>query len=144
MKKIIQSLLLNSVVIGALLTSYESNAQSVEAAQQNVKDSKEQLRQAQVNAAYPAFKKNAEQQIADNDKHIADLRAKLAQPGKSPMDDSRRKKIEDLKKQNADLRAELYAYEKQPSDWEKFKLKLNHDADNLRDGFKDFGNDMKK
>ena len=60
------------------------------------------------------------------------------------MDDFRRKKIEDLKKQNADLRAELYAYEKQPSDWEKFKLKFNHDADNLRDGFKEFGNDMKK
>lgn len=144
MKKTIQSLLLSSVLIGALLTSCEGNAQSVDAAKQNVKESKEELKQAQLNAEYPAFKKDAEAKIAANDRHIADLRAKLGQPGKSTADDIRRQKIDDLQKKNADLRADLATYERDHSDWAMFKARFNHDADNLNQAFKDFGNDMKK
>jgi hypothetical protein len=144
MKTIIRSLLLNSVLMGALLTSAQLKAQSVEAAKQNVKDSKEQLKEAKLNAEYPAFKKEQEQKIAANDKQVAELRSKLAQPGKSAVDDMRRKKIGDLEKRNADLRNSLVSYEKKPTDWMVFKTKFNQDADKLRDAFRDFGNDLKK
>jgi DNA repair exonuclease SbcCD ATPase subunit len=144
MKKIIQSLAIAPIIITSLLTAGNIKAQSVEAAKENVKESKEQLKQAQLNAAYPAFKKNAENKIAENESHIDNLKAKLAEPGKSPLDDMRRQKIEDLRKQNADLRAELYGYEKERSDWETFKAKFNHDADKLGKAFTDFGNDLKK
>ena len=130
-----------------VFASCETPAQKQQVAQANVEGATEELQQAkqqEVNAEYPAFKKDAEIKIAGNDKQIADLRVKLAQPGKSPLDDMRRQKIDNLEKQNADLRSELYGYEKGPSDWTAFKLKFNHDEDRLHNAFRDFGNDLKK
>jgi hypothetical protein len=97
-----------------------------------------------LNSEYPAFRKNAEQQIADNDKQIADLRMKLGRPGENPRDDVRRQKIDDLEKRNADLRSRLFGYEKSNTDWVAFKRDFNHDMDNLHNAFHDFDNDMKK
>ena len=136
-----------AVLMATIFTSCETPAQKEQVAQANVEGAKEELQQAkqqELNAEYPAFKKDAEVRIADNDKRIADLRANLSQSGKSPMDDMRRQKIDDLQKRNADLRARLYGYEKERSDWQTFKTKFNQDADNLHNAFKDFGNDLKK
>lgn len=93
---------------------------------------------------YPAFRKNAEQQIADNDKQIADLRMKLGRPGDDPHDTVRRQKIDDLEKRNAALRTKLFGYEKANTDWASFKRDFNHDMDDLHNAFHDFDNDMKK
>ncbi len=147
MKKTIYTLAITAVISGTALASSGSTGQKQEMALNNVITAKEELQQTKqqaLSAEYPTFKKDAEIKIADNDKQIASLRAKLAQPGKSPMDDMRRKKIDSLEKQNADLRSELYGYEKGPTDWTAFKLKFNHDQDKLRDAFRDFGNDLKK
>lgn len=95
-----------------------------------------------LNPEYPAFRKNAEQQIADNDKRIADLRIKT-RPGSDPTDEVRRQKIDDLEKRNADLRSRLFGYEKLHNDWETFKRDFTHDMDNLHDAFRDMGEDMK-
>jgi hypothetical protein len=147
MKPTIFTLPLTVLMAITIFTSCETPAQKEQLAQANVTGANEELqnaKQQQVNAEYPAFKKDAEIKIADNDKQVANLRVKLAKPGKSPLDDMRRQKIDNLEKQNADLRSQLYGYEKGPSDWTAFKLKFNHDADNLRDAFRDFGNDLKK
>jgi len=144
MKKFIQSLVLTPLIISSLLNTGDIKAQSVEVAKENVKESNGQLKQARLNAEYPAFKKNAEDKIAENERLIVNLKAKLAEQGKSPLDDMRRQKIEDLRKQNGDLRAELYGYEKERSDWETFKAKFNYNADKLGKAFTDFGNDLKK
>jgi len=145
MKKTIYSLSVITFMAGGALMSCESAAQKQQIAANNVVAAKEELQQAkqqELNAEYPAFKKEAELKIAANDKHIAELRTKLS--GKSPMDDMRRQKIDDLQKRNAELRARLYGYEKERTDWLAFKAKFNNDADNLRDAFRDFGNDLKK
>jgi chromosome segregation ATPase len=146
MKKIIHALALNVLVAGALLTSCQTKEQKVEESKQDVKDAKQELKDSrqELNAEYPAFKSNAEEQLAANDKRIAVLRAKLAQPGKSPLDDARAQKIDALEKRNAELRSRLSGYENERSDWGAFKSQFNHDADNLSDAFKDFGNDLKK
>lgn len=147
MRKTIYAMSVASLLACNALASCESPAQKQEVAANNVVVAKEELQQAkqqELNAEYPAFKKKAEIEIAANDKHIAELRAKLAQPGKLPLDDIRRQKIDDLQKRNADLKARLYGYEKERSDWLTFKAKFNHDADDLRNAFNDFGKDLKK
>jgi hypothetical protein len=147
MKKTIYTLAVTAIMTGTALASCESPAQKQEIAANNVSVANEELQQAkqqELNAEYPAFKKDAELKITANDKRIAELREKLSASGKSPLDDIRRQRIDDLQKRNAELRARLYGYEKERSDWLTFKAKFNQDADNLRDAFKDFGNDLKK
>lgn len=133
-----------ALLTGTLLAGCQTPAQKADAAvtidsTQNANAAKQEL-----NAEYPAFRKDADQQITDNDKKIARLREELSRPGKHPLDNARKQKIDNLEKKNADLRSTLYAYETQPSDWEAFKLKINHDKDDIRDAFKDFGDDLKK
>lgn len=142
MKKILFTVALGGLAATAILSSQETSTKQTAsngAAPQVLMAS---MNPQTVSKDYPAFKRDAEQKIADNDKRIADLRAKSAASGK--MDDMRKKKIEDLEKQNADLRAELKSYEAKPSDWEKFKLRFNHDADKLNKAFSDFGADLKQ
>jgi len=130
-----------------IFTGCSTSADKDKIAETNVTTTNEELQQAkqqELNAEYPAFKKDAEVKIAANDKRIAELRGNLSASGKSPLDDMRRQKIDDLQKRNADLRARLYGYEKERSDWLTFKTKFNQDADKLRDAFRDFGNDLKK
>lgn len=146
MKKIIYILSFNVLAAGALLSSCQTKEQKVEESKQDVKDAKQELKDArqELNAEYPAFKKDAEEKIAANDKRIAELKEKLAKPGKAPLDDMRKQRIGDLEKRNAELRSRLYGYEKERSDWEAFKRQFNKDMDNLGDAFRDFGNDLKK
>jgi predicted nucleic acid-binding Zn-ribbon protein len=143
MKKSIYTL---ALVTGTILMSCQTPAQKEEAAETKVQSAKEDLKDAkqELNSEYPSFRKDAELQINDNDKQIASLRAKLDRPGKHPLDNARKQRIDDLEKRNADLRSRLYGYETEHSDWAAFKVKFNHDKDNLRDAFKDFGDDLKK
>ena len=145
MKKVISILAFSVVLTGAILTSCQSKEQKVEDSKQQVVDAKQDLKEAkqELNADYPAFKRDAEEQIAANDKRIAELREKLARSGKAPLDNMRRQRIDELQKENAELRSRLYGYEKERSDWETFKRKFNEDAAKLRQAFKDFGNDLK-
>jgi len=142
-----RSLYLLMLATGVALTSCQSPAQKEAAAEDKMQDAKKDMRDAkreELNKDYPAFKSDAEKEIAANDQRIAQLREKLAKPGKAPLDDARQRRINELEKRNADLKAELYGYEQERSDWETFKAKYNHDRDNVRDAFKDADDDMKK
>ena len=144
MKKSIYTL---ALISGTILMSCQTPAQKEEAAETKTQATNQDLREAkqqELNAEYPAFRKDADQQITDNEKRIERLRAELDRPGKHPLDDARKQKIDDLEKRNAELRSRLYGYETERSDWTAFKIKFNHDKDNLRDAFKDFGDDLKK
>ncbi len=138
MKKVIMYAAVAAFAVSSFLTSCQSNESKVEEAQEELKEAK-----AELNAEYPAFKTNAEVQIADNEKRIAELRVKLNKPGTSVFDDSRKKKIDELEVKNAELRIKLEAYEKENSDWETFKREFNHDMEGIADAFKDLGNDNK-
>ena len=96
-----------------------------------------------LNAEYPAFRKNAEQQISDNDKSIVDLRMKTISNDNTSLNDVRNQKIADLEKRNLDLRKRLFGYEKLNTDWVVFKRDFNHDMDDLQNAFRDFDSDVK-
>jgi hypothetical protein len=146
MKKIIYCLAFITLVsVSTALVCCQTPAQKEEDAKANVQDANNQLTDAkqEVNAEYPAFKRNAEEQIAINETHIAELRAKLSDSGKAPLDAMRKQKIDNLEKRNADLRSRLYGYETERSDWETFKDGFNREMDKLHNAFTDFGNDLK-
>src|SRR4051812_43086264 len=111
------------VMASFVFTSCESKQEKVEDAKENVQDAKKDLKEAQqdLNAEYPAFKTDAEKRIEANEKRIAELRDKLNEKGKKPLDEARKKRIEELHQKNAELRSRLYGYEKERSDWEAFK-----------------------
>ena len=129
-----------------LLTSCESKQQKVENAQQEVNAAEDNLKttQAELNAEYPAFKTDAELQIAANDQRIAELKVILNKPGKLPFDEKRKMRIAELEEKNAQLRSRLYGYEKERSDWEAFKREYNSDMQGLNAAFKDLSNDNVK
>ena len=131
---------------GLILNGCETPAQKEAAPKTNVQNAKDDLKEAkqELNAEYPAFRRDAEQQIADNEEKIAQLKVKLDKPGKHPLDNARRQKLDNLEKKNADLKAMLDGYETERSDWTAFKAKFNHAKDNVRDAFKDFGDDLNK
>jgi chromosome segregation ATPase len=141
MKKPIYAFAFSMMIAGAVLTSCESKEKKVEDAQEKVQDSKEELKEAQreLNAEYPSYRKDMEQRIIDNDKRIADLKAKLNEPGKKPLDNMRKDRIDELERKNADLRSRLYGYEKERGDWESFKREFNHDMDEMGNSINDLG-----
>ena len=146
MKKTIYFMTITAMMAGGVLSSCESKEKKVEDAKENVVDAKQDLKDAQkdLNAEYPAYRKDMEERIEANDKKIADLREILNKPGKKPLDNMRKDRIDELERKNADLRSRLYGYEKERSDWESFKREFNHDMDELGNSFKDMGKDNVK
>ena len=146
MKKTIFYTALSVIIASSIFTSCESKDKKVEDAKEDVQDAKQELKEAQheLNAGYSTFKTDAETKIADNEKRIAELREKLNKPGKAPLDEMRKKRIDELEEKNAVLRARLYGYEKERSDWETFKREFNHDMESIGDAFKDLGKDNTK
>lgn len=140
-----------SLIVGIAAAGCQTPAQKEEKAAEKMQDAKQDMNDAkkeerrELNAEYPAFKTEGEREIDANNDRIAKLRNKLAKTGgTAPLDDARKRKIDDLEKKNADLKASLYGYETERSDWETFKAKWNHDKDDLKQAFKDFGDDLKK
>ena len=147
MKKIILSLSATAFALtGSLFFGCSSSADKVNAAETKVQSANQELVAAkqELNAEYPSFRKEAEVQIAANDKRIDELKERLDKRDKAPLNNIRKRRIEELETKNAELRSRLYGYEKERSDWESFKIKFKHDMDNLGDAFRDFGKDMKK
>ena len=146
MKKTIFYTALAAIAASSIFTSCESKEKKVEDAKEDVEDAKQELKetQSELNAEYPTFKTDAETKIADNEKRIAELREKLNKPGKAPLDEMRKKRIDELEEKNAVLRSRLYGYEKERTDWEAFKREFNHDMEGIRDAFKDLGKDNAK
>jgi peptidoglycan hydrolase CwlO-like protein len=135
-----------ALMTGVILSGCQTPAQKVDTAQEKVDSAKADLNtaKAELNAEYPAFKRDADEQISDNDKKITELRAKLKKFGPSPPYNIRQKKIDTLEKENSDLRGRLYGYETQRTDWVAFKVRFNHDKDDLNQAFVDFGKDLTK
>lgn len=136
-----------SVVLGAILTGCQSSAQKEEAAQDKVQEAKQDLNavrhdintEAQKVATaeeWKEFKTKTEEMISNNEKSIAELKAKIKKAGKT-LDAVRENKIDKLEQLNRDLKARLEDYEKNQSDWQSFKDEFNHDMDELGKALKD-------
>ncbi len=141
MKKTISYVALALIFAGSFITSCESNVQKVENAQENLIDAKVDLKDAQIalSAEYPAFKVDAENRIAANEKRIELLNLVIIEPNDKKFEDLRKRKIEELNQKNLRLRLQLNEYENERSDWEVFKREFNHDLDAVVDALEDFG-----
>jgi len=140
MKRVIYALAFTAAILtGMILTRCQTPAQKVESAKEDLKTANQEL-----SDQYPSFKKDAEVRLAANETTIKELRSNLNKSGNGKIDEDNKKKIDDLETRNSELRSVLYGYEGTRTDWNTFKAKFNHDADNLSDAFKDFGKDLKK
>ena len=107
MKKTIYTIALMAATI---LAHGQSPAQKEVIAKDNVQTAEENLKVAkqQLTDTYPAFRKDAEEQIKANDESIACLREKMVKPRKSAANDTAKKEIDKLEDRNDDLRNRLY------------------------------------
>ena len=146
MKKTLIIFATAAILAGGLLSSCTNNEEKVDEAVEEKVEADMNLENAvQVQSEeFVAFKSDVNVKIAEDEKRIAELKAKLAKSGEKPMDDMRRKRIEELEISIAELKTRLNDYEKTPSDWEAFKTEFKHDMDAIGDGFKELGNDSKK
>jgi hypothetical protein len=153
MKKAIFILAVTTLMAGTVFTGCNSSAEKVEAAQDKVQTDKQNLKEVQNDAnaesqkaataeEWKAFKSESEQKISDNEKRIAELKVKMAKPGKV-LDPVYEKKIDILEDKNNDLRTKLATYDHSQSNWESFKSEFNHDMDELGQSLKDFTVDNK-
>jgi len=140
--------LLSSVAIaaGMVFSSCSSPSQKVENAQvkvedakSDVKDAKQDLAEAQqgTTSDFQKFKNESNQEINDNERHIAELRVEI----KNEKGDVRVKdeqKVDALEKKNHELKEKLEAYHDDgKSDWQEFKKEFKHDLDGIGNAFKD-------
>ena len=146
MKKTIYYTAVLAIAGGCIFSSCQSKTERENEANKKVQDAKEELKEVkkELNAEFPAFKTDAENKIAANDKRIAELREKINRPGKAPFDGLRKKRIDELEEKNAQLRSRLYGYEKERSDWESFKREFNNDMEGMGEAFKNLGKDNVK
>ena len=105
-----------------------------------MKDAKQELSQAQQEAAaaeFKQFKLEANASITANESRIAALKTE----NKSAARDVRKaneEKIDDLERRNRELKEKLNNYNDDgKSDWREFKTEFNHDLDGIGQAFKD-------
>jgi hypothetical protein len=148
MKTQILAFAMTMCMAGTFFTSCETAAQKEEAAEANVQDAGQELKEAQqvaLTAArkvataeeWNAFKVETEAKIDKNEVRIGELRVKLNKPGKT-FDKAIANRIDTLEQQNKDLRIRLADYKQNQSDWDSFKREFNHDMDELGKALTDF------
>jgi outer membrane murein-binding lipoprotein Lpp len=140
MKKTIISLVVTTLISGAIFTGCGPSTAKEDAAKTEVKEAREDLKDAQKAATaeeWKAFKDESELRIRDNEVRIAELKVKIKKSGKD-LDALYEKKIDALEQQNKDMKARIDVYERNnKSDWESFKREFNHDIDELGKALKD-------
>lgn len=127
------------LITATFLTSCDSPAQKLGAAQENVKDANKDLDEA--NEAYldeiEAYRKESAAKISANDKSIAAFNARIENEKKEVRDEYKRK-IAELEQKNTDVKKRLDEYKADGKDnWATFKLEFSHDMDALGKALKD-------
>jgi hypothetical protein len=138
MKNGILSLVLFAVIAGVIITSCQTSSQKGNTTDVIAQDSIKTTT-PKIDPAYPAFKTDALEKIADNDLRIADIRSQLDKSGAGMLKGVRGQRVDDLQKQNASLKYQISNYDAKPSEWEAFKLRFNHDSDKLHEALLHFG-----
>lgn len=139
MKKTILAITASSFITLTALTSCSSPAEKVDAAQTNVVEANEELRDA--NEDYKKDIENYRRETADrisaNDQSAYDFRLRIENEKKDAKADYNQK-IEALEKKNSDMKKKMDDYKMDGKDkWETFKTEFSHDMDELGSAFKD-------
>ncbi len=136
-------------------SSCQSSGEKSDAADAKVKDAKQDLQEAQKDAAVAAtkaanaeqwrlYKVDTEMQIKNNETLIAELKAKMKASGKK-IDAQYAASVDALEQKNKDLKNRMDAYgNNTQSDWESFKREFSHDMDELGKALKDLTVNNKK
>jgi chromosome segregation ATPase len=127
------------LIAATLLTSCNSPAQKLKAAQETVKDANKDLDEA--NEAYlteiETYRKESAAKISANDKSIADFNARIENEKKEVRDEYK-KKIAELEQKNSDVKKRLDGYKADGKDnWANFKQEFSRDMDALGKALKD-------
>jgi hypothetical protein len=146
MKKIFFTLAL-ILVASTMFTSCMSSAQKKEAADENVQEAKQDLKDAQSEANVEAqkaanaeewriFKEESEARVRANELAITELKQKLKSSGKK-LDEMHARNIDDLEQRNREMKIRIVSYEKSQNGWETFKREFTHDINEIGDALKD-------
>lgn len=154
MKKSIFTIALVTLSLTTVSLSCTDNADKLAEANQEVKDTKDELADAQVNAAVSAqraataeewksFKIESETKMQKREAEIAELRLSLKKPGKE-LDAMYVEKIMELEQKNKDLNAKVNTYEANQSDWATFKREYDYDMESMGKAIDDLGTNNTK
>jgi hypothetical protein len=144
MKKIFIPLALTLFATGTIFTGCESSAQKVENAEENVANAQVKLDQARIDSAaeYEKAKVEWAQQIANNDKTLADYKIKIANE-KSEQKAKDEAKLDELQKRNDGMKAKMSEYKEDGKDaWANFKTDFNKGVADFDEDMTEFGNSL--
>ena len=147
MKRSILSLVIASLVIGAIIISCKPNTEKEQAAQESVDSAKVALTAAREDLAeakraataeeWQEFKDSTNAKIEENKAQIAELKLKIKKTGKD-IDKTYQNNIDTIEQKNKNLKVKLNAYKNDAnSDWKSFKKEFKHDMDEMGQAFKD-------
>lgn len=134
MKNPLLTYALGALLLGTQLSACSTPAQKVEAAQGDLVEAQQALKDSQLKAAEEAewgeFKASALARIADNNVKIAALRRKQAAPG-TALDPAYEKQIVVFEGRSTAIQTRIDDYERYHGNWATFKRELTHDMDEL-------------
>ena len=136
-----------------ILISCDSSSKKVEDARENVQTTTDNaaIASQDLNKAiqdstdqYQKFKKESESRINYYEKIIADLKTKIDKEKKDGKTEYQ-KMVAGLEQKTTELRKNLNDYKKAgKDDWESFKIKFNHNMDDLGNSISNFFSNDKK
>jgi hypothetical protein len=107
-------------------------------ARKDVTNAKKDLKEAKIDSAadFQKFKLDAEAKIRENEKKIAQLKAKKVNESQEVKDDYD-KKVAALERRNTELRERINQANPKTSGWTSFKRKFNQDMESLERSIRD-------
>jgi hypothetical protein len=146
MKKIILPIVLALFATGMAFTSCESSAQKIENAEQDVTDAQAKLLKARQDSAadYEKLKLEWATRAANNDRAIADYKAKIASEDKIKREKDEAH-LAELQKRNDAMKADVNGYKPgEKDDWAAFKKGFNKMTDEYDEDMQSFANSVGK
>jgi uncharacterized protein HemX len=139
MKNSILKYSITAVILAAGITAFGQQNTKTAMARKNVAASQNSLREAKIDSAadYQKFRKEAERNIADNQKSIAKLKERKASERKD-VKDKYDAMVVSLEKDNNSLQKKIDNSSSTKTDmWSRFKLDFNHEMANLKRAIED-------
>lgn len=143
--KILTFAITGIIAMAGLSATAQENKKAADA-RKEVASVKKDLNEAKIDSAedFHKFKKEAEIKIKDNQKKIAELKAKKSNDSKE-VKKKYDKKVLALETKNNELKNKIEkADDTKTSMWASFKRGFNHEMDELGDAFKDMNADHSK
>lgn len=124
---------------GCTVNAENKKSEAMDTNTKNINDIKKDLDEAKMeyNKKYETFKMEGESKITENEKTIADLKARTKNKNKT-VQANLEKKLTELEEKNRSMKIEIENYEDTDFDkWEAFTVEFNRDMDTLGDALKD-------